>query len=454
MLCISLNALSDFEQVWVFDDPMQPSFVVPSTLASTYYYHNMIDGIAHTQSQSTQAYIPGWHQGNIPAPGYVGFSRAGEDPLVNPVFCAQPPQIHATTLLEIDAAGDQLYNPMLDIVESRFAYSSERLYFAFKCSTPSYATASGFTYFAYMPVIVNPATHMEDNPIVYGLMYTVNLPPMISAGLYKVSGTGFDGLTRLGNIEFSIQDDYLVLSCAKADLLADAEFASWYDPAYPVFATTVTTSRITLINGIQQADMTPGTKVLLTPHLVDVQNLNPPILSNPEASPNIDATGLIARIDYYDADANVPHLAYVYLDEQGPYELLPTYTAELDFGQAVTYSSTLIPLESNEQTLTFTFSDGADTVQEVLHYSGTANSDATHNPIARLRLYPNPTSAMLHIEAKTALQHPLSIYNLKGQKVAAVEHHIKGGSSDVSHLAPGIYILKGKGIQSSRFVKF
>ncbi len=457
LICIALllsipplNALEDFEQVWVFDSLSQTEFIVNASFPVQYHFHAMVNGTHYVQNLEADQWLYGWQKGSLEVPGYVGFTRGGADPLVNPVFSALDPQIYATTLLTDDAMDDHLYNnTMLDIIEYRITYTDDRLYLAIKTSSPDYLTSSGFTYYAYMPVIVDPAADMEDNPIVYGLMYTVDMSPIISPGLYKITGSGFDGLSRLGDIEHSIQDGYLILSCSIADLRADVDFSSWYDPVYPLFGTTATTSRITLVNGIQQADITQGVKVLLKPHYVEYQNLGSPVLSNPQVTDT--GSHLVAGIEYYDADANVPLLATVSVDGAEPHPLHPMDTDDLNYLSTVTYASDEIQLSSTWQSLTFSFSDGSGIQQTSYANPNISTADAIQSPM--LQLYPNPVNECLFIKTDRIMHDPVYIYNLRGQRVATLDLRGKEAVADISNLIPGVYILRASGLSHRRFVK-
>lgn len=158
-----------------------------------------------------------------------------------------------------------------------------------------------------LPVLVNPFVDPETDPTVYGLMYTVNVGMAISPGLYKIAGISLDGLTRIGDIEYSEQDGWLLLSCALDDLLADADVAEWLDSDYPMFATVSTTSQITLTTGIQEADYTTGGAILLKAHEVRGINQFSPVLQDLSYDISLDGTHLNnLSITYLDQDDNAP----------------------------------------------------------------------------------------------------------------------------------------------------
>lgn len=452
VFCLSLCAIEDYEQIWILDNPSQLQFIVNSDQTTQYHTHALVNGTLYIQNQECVQWLYGWHLGDMQVPGYVGFSRTYPELLVNPVFAAMPPQIFATNLLTDDPINDNLYNTsLLDIMEYRMSYTADRLYFAIRTVNPSYVTSSGMTYYAYMPAIVDPSAGIEDDPIVYGLMYTVDMAPIISPGLYKISGSGLDGLTRLGDIEYNIQEDYLLLSCQIADLLGDPDFASWYDPQYPLFATTATTSRITLVNGIQQSDMSEGVKVLLKPHYVEMINESSPVLSN--STLNMSENTIQVSIDYFDADANVPHLATVRIDDHEAHTLLPQSTGDLDFGSVVTYAQSW-ELESPDwELLTFSFSDSNILIQSSITNPSSSGDDPSQAITPILELYPNPATATLKLRQSNNSIRKLAVYNIKGQQVAGIELNSKEAELDLSGFATGIYIIRTPGLPNMRFLK-
>lgn len=443
----ALSGVRDFSQIYCFDDPEQIGFVVPCENEASYYY--LQEG-AILQSP-LEVWHTGWRQGGITETGYIGFRRL-DDALVSPLWAdAQPALAGFTPLLE-DVQGDHLFNnPSLDILSMKIAVTNERLFFSMQVAGNAFPTSSGFNYFAYMPVIVDPSSIIEENPIVYGLMYTIEIGSLISPGLYKITGTGLDGLTRLGNIEHSIEDNTLILSCAMADLLADADFLSWFDPQYPLFATTATTSRINLINGIQQADITEGINVLLKPQYLEGSNLSSPILSN--AGIEIGSWGPYknrARIDYQDLDHNVPRVAQVRVDDYPSSPLLPF--GELDFAQTVTYKSEELEFPENWRELIFEFSDGHELVEHILS-NPVSVSDETLIPSAGISLHPNPVRAVLHLKSQSQTPQSLGLYNLRGQWLQEIILHKGEASFDLTALPSGVYFLRGKTMANRRFVK-
>lgn len=446
LLGCSLSAIQDFSRLYSFDHPEVSSFIVSLEGAGSFYYLEE-GGIAQLALESWQT---GWKHGSISGTGYIGF-RSADDALVSPLWADTQPALAAFTPLLEDPEGDHLFtNPVLDILSLKIAATDERLYFAMRVAGNAYPVSSGFTYFAYMPVIVDPSADPEGNPTVYGLMYTVELGGLISPGLYKVTGTGLDGLTRLGNIEHSIENGVLVLSCNMADLRADADFSNWFDPEYPVFATTATTSRISLVNGIQQADMTAGINVLYKPQYLDGANLFSPILSNASIAIGEGPHEIIAYIDYQDQDHHVPRHAWVRIDDLESYPLTPV--GDLDFAQTVTYKSEELEFPGNWEILTYEFSDGWYNVTYI-YTNPVSVSDETLVPAADISFYPNPVRASLYLKSQSSAPQQLGLYNLRGQVLKKIILSKGETELDLSALSPGVYFLHSKGMKSRRFVK-
>ncbi|MCK9585182.1 MAG: T9SS type A sorting domain-containing protein [Candidatus Cloacimonetes bacterium] len=446
LLASTLSAIQDFARLYSFDHPEVSSFIVSLEGEGSFYYL-VPGGIAQLALPSWQT---GWKHGSITGTGYVGF-RSADDALVSPLWADTEPALAAFTPLLEDPEGDHLFtNPVLDILSLKVAATDERLYFAMRVAGNAYPVSSGFTYFAYMPVIVDPSADPEGNPTVYGLMYTVELGGLISPGLYKVTGTGLDGLTRLGNIEHSMENGVLVLSCNMADLLADADFSSWFDPEYPVFATTATTSRISLVNGIQQADMTAGINVLYKPQYLDGANLSSPILSNAHIDIGEGPHEIIAFIDYQDQDHHVPRHAWVRIDDLERHPLSPV--GELDYSTVMTYKSEGLEFPGNWEKLTYEFSDGWYNVTYI-YPNPVSVSDETLVPAAEISFYPNPVQASLYLKSQSSAPQQLGLYNLRGQVLQRIIVSKGETELDLSALSPGVYFLHSKGMKSRRFVK-
>lgn len=445
--------------------------------SSGIYNGNQVDILVHGPSGTSAIYFVGdegfssqlspawdsdsWQKGNIgiPTNGYLGFWYPYPEYTVNPLFYPgqQQPELSYYTGYGSDAIGDNLYTsaPWLDIAAVKGSFSADKLYFAIVNTQSSYPVSSGLTYFAYMPVLVDPDSVPEDNPIVFGLMYTVSVPGVINPGLYKITGSGFSGLTRIGEIETSVQDGYLLLSCSMADLLADPDFSSWFDPSDPRVASVATTSRITLVNGIQQADVTLGLDIMLRPQVIPLENLSAPQLSDAALLENQQGL-LIPQIFYFDADQNFPRIASFNVDGGEEFPLSPISLGSEAFAAQVLFSTPGIPEPASWNELRFRFSDGDGFVYHTIVNSSAINDD-NQIPVPGVILFPNPVRSFLTLKTSGISNAKYAVFNLRGQKIAEISLDGKNEIQlNLKGYKPGVYFLKasdGRG-QITRFVKF
>jgi hypothetical protein len=426
-------------------------------------------GQLQTQAMASSGFGAGWQQAEIPQPdhGYIGFSSSDPPGRVNPVYWdqASAPPVSIYQLVESDPQGDhQFVNNFLDILYYKAAFTGDRLHFAIKNNSNSFPVNSGVTYYSYMAMLVDPDADPDSNPPVYGLMYTVNIPTIIVPGLYKITGTGFADLTQIGDITVEVdpQTDMLLLSCSLADLYADADFSSWFDPSYPLAGIGVNTARTSVTSGTQEADATAGSRVLFKPQPLPAENLQPPVLSNAQAGWIWDGTNsyLFAEIDYSDPDANYPRICSFSLD--GGEELPLYHTGDplaLDFSAAQRFAIEPaivvgVPLEGR-----FRFSHGDGFVYHTIT-GFSPNSDPVV-PQASVSIYPNPVPGILYLELKDqpVEKRQLRVFNLRGQCLldqTLLPSSAKPLSLDLSFLSNGMYILElkdDKSTQLKRFIK-
>jgi len=418
-----------------------------------------LDGDLVTQVMTPWNALSDWQTCTITIPvNYnIGFYSTIPELWLTPLFwegIGTPPLSYFTPLTS-DPVGDHLFtSAWLDITDTKVCMSQDRLYFAMRNNHTSFPVSSGLTYFAYMPVVVDPASSPEENPIVFGLMYTVNVFGIISPGLYKITGTGLNDLVRIGNIESAVVEQNLILSCAKADLLADSDFMAWFDPDNPLVAVTTTTSKITITSGSLQSDLTEGANILLEQRTIPVINAYAPVLYEPLYSfePGEQAT-LTASIKYSDLDGNFPRIASLSIDGGAELPLVPDTGFLGNFVDGERFTSASIPLQNTWSQIRFRFSDSDGFVYYTVNSSGT--EDSILAPPVKFSLYPNPTTDRLQIKNLDSSIRELLVYNIRGQKVLslAVQPEQKNLSSDVSSLNPGIYFIKSKG-DLSPAVKF
>lgn len=419
------------------------------------------DGTALSSPLSPWNGLSTWQTGSINLGGNhnLGFHSESPELGTTPMRwdgVADPPLAYYSPL-STDAVGDNLFtSAWLDITETKVCYTQDRLYFAIMNNHTSFPVSSGLTYFAYMPVIVDPAALPEDDPIVFGLMYTVNVPGIMSPGLYKITGTGFSDLSRIGDITSSVSGQTLVLSCALADLLADADFASWYNPASPLFTVSTTSSKITLTSGSLQADISPGAKVSITPIIASTANNFAPLLSEPLIAyePGETAT-LNVSILYSDADGNFPHIASISIDGGEELPLSPEGDFDGDFFGGVRFSSGTVYLNNTFSHVRFRFSHGDAFVY--YSYEPNAMDDETYIAQPAFSLAPNPAKEFVMLKNLQVKDEVFTVYDIRGRKVLSYTKASGKRELDlnISDLPAGIYLLKSSLNENitRRFVK-
>ena len=154
--------------------------------------------------------------------------------VLNPAFLTQdtfPPVLSNYAYVCDDPVGDSLmiYTTATDITGSWSAFSDNRFYAAVSNQANSFPTMISInTYNLYLSAFINPETALTDS-VMYAMVYTVNLPGVISPGLYKI---GIDAnqqpvFQRLGNIQSQVSGGKLYMSCLISDLTADVSFGEW-----------------------------------------------------------------------------------------------------------------------------------------------------------------------------------------------------------------------------------
>lgn len=421
------------------------------------------DGSALSYQPMQDWILPGWKSISSPQSGYpyIGFRSEGDSRRVNPVFWngtdAPPEAFYAQ--LATDPAGDHLFtNPALDLLELSVSFTDTKLYFSIRNSSGSYPTSSGaITFYSYMALIIDPEVDPDTDPIVFSLMHTVNVTGVIGPGLYKITGSGTSDQIQIGEIDQSIEDGALIMSCNLSDLLADPDFNAWFDTEYPLISCGSMTARITLTSGVQEADASDGAEVLLMDRALPVQNISEPVLS----AARVD-TGVVSDIHYaqgyvtyFDADANFPRLATFQLDDADavPLYILPGQSPM--FEQSVSFYSEMLPFDGEWSVARFRFAHG-DTFVEEMVINQVANSDPDTPAPLILQTYPNPASGLIKLQVTGVERYELSMYNVKGQRLLSYSSDHATQELDLSAFAPGIYLLRidsARGSVSRRIVK-
>jgi hypothetical protein len=359
-------------------------------------------------------------QFDIPEHDYLGFRlEHAPAPDVLPVYhsSGNMPAWNELTPLSTDAAGDHNFNQTnLDIRAAYATFDDDKLYFAITNNGGGFPTGSGFTFYAYMATLVNPEADSTANTTVYGLMHTVNIAGIISPGLYKITGTGTDDLTLIGQIttQTDAAHNTLIMSCNLADLLSDADFSGWYNPNNPRLGFMALTNKITLTGGSQVADQSPVTNILPVPMLIRALPASLPNLSNVILS-EADSTMTVA-VDYLSAEHYFPLTRQITFDNNLSFEFYPvglpyydqslTYVANIPVQQIQGWTSALLSFSCNN----------ADFSQLTIYPTPSADQTADSPAAPALMIFPNPARDILQVKLKSLTeQAEISIYDLRGK---------------------------------------
>lgn len=221
--------------------------------------------LINASSSTYQASIPIGQQRR-----YFGLKQATSSS-VNSIIPVYFPGIGLPALGDLskvstDAANDQSTN-YLDIVADYVTIADNRIITGIQNRGGGFPTSGSFgtVYFSYMSVIADPASDPQDpNTIVWALNYMNVSLGGISPGLYKITGSGTSDLIRLGNIQTQIVSgsNLLIMSCNLSDLMADPDFAAWYNPQNPNFGMQTIANRTTVIPfATTMSDSSPGARV-------------------------------------------------------------------------------------------------------------------------------------------------------------------------------------------------
>ncbi len=294
------------------------------------YNLSLYDAAAHTY----QAAIP---VGSTRR--YVGLkkkSAAGNTELV-PVFhegTGLPTPAQMTKATD-DALNDNSTN-YYDIAADYVAFTNTRIITAIQNRGGGFPTSASFgtVYPSYMSVIANPNSDPDDPDVIVWALAYMNVPlGGISPGLFKITGTGTDDLVRIGNIETQIvaSSNMLIMSCNIADLMADADFAAWYNSASPRFGMQTIVNKTTVIPiATTVQDQSPGAIVYPRKVYADPTASTAPWFNG--GSLLLQDGEVYFAAEYFDPEGNFPLTARIEIQGGSSFDLLPQ---SLDYGAAV-----------------------------------------------------------------------------------------------------------------------
>ncbi|HPI41944.1 MAG TPA: T9SS type A sorting domain-containing protein [Candidatus Cloacimonas acidaminovorans] len=372
-----------------------------------------------------------------------------------------PPSIDNLAYIGTDAEGDSVtvYSQNLDLRESYTAISSDKIYFTMKNCSGSFPIMNSLTsYNVYLAVLGN-ITSLIDS-VGYAMVYSFNIPGLISSGLYKVGYDSFTQqpvFTRLGNVQSQVSGGALNLACNISDLTADPNFGALPDAIMMLGLTLkVDIDLASLEPQIGLGDYSTPAFIIFQDNYYQVSQNTLPVCTFNGYNPS---TGILL-IDYWDADADFPLISEAILPDGTILQFLPT---GLDYSFPVTYTLQLPVIEVDS--LIWRFSDnGFDIVQDVVHFVG--NQDGYLIPSLLSCTMPNPVYSLpVNINLKGLCNCPVSIeiYNIKGQKVAEINQSPTGngelninwkGMASGKQLSSGVYFMKVENAKQTLKRKF
>lgn len=361
-----------------------------------------------------------------------------------------PLELGTQALIANDPSGDLLQseNPDLDITASYLAASESRIYRSMQNLSGAYSLMQSLTsYNIYISALINPETLADS--VAYAMIYTYNIPMVISPGLYKINIdlTSLPSYERIGDIQSIVADNTLQMSCLMSDLINDPDFGAW-----PNSTNTLITTDITLNVGIDLVNQVPefffgdyGAQ-----GMIEYKNLVYEVAENTLPSLKIVA---------YDAVSGAIELLYI--DAEGDFPLQATHTIptsagfmDMDMNPIYNPDGSISFFENASKESSFTVSDNL--IDFVVAYPPVSNADDTSPAAPALDiLFTNPlragsSSCQLNLKGLKAESATLSLYNLRGQKLQEIAQiptaksleTITWSGSAYQALPQGIYLLR------------
>ncbi|MCB5264858.1 MAG: T9SS type A sorting domain-containing protein [Candidatus Cloacimonetes bacterium] len=364
---------------------------------------------------------------------------------------AFPPPISAMALIGEDPIGDpwQTDAPNFDLTASYVACSTNKLHRAVSNVSGTFPVMQSLTtYNLYGTMIMNPETVLDS--MAYAMIYTFNIPGLISPGLYKI-GVDLEltpSFERIGNVQSTVSGGKLFLSCNFADLTSDPAFGPW-----PNSTNTLLTTDLTAQISVDFQTQTPEFAIgdYSTPGLIDFTPLYYEVMQN--------TLPVLELVSYDELSGRVELL---YTDVDGDFPLVATMGINDEFSKLNLVE--MIPIYNEDGSISFiehTFADASFRVSDnLIDYVGlelpvsNAGANAPAVPALACRL-PNPlhkANASSQIEISGLKREPLQIglYNTRGQKIRDFDTftpmdpvaRLIWSSDSYQGLPQGIYFLK------------
>lgn len=360
---------------------------------------------------------------------------------------AFPPALNTLGLVGTDATGDSVtvYAPVLDLTGSWCAATEDKFYFTLGNAAGSFPTMNSITsYNVYGVVIANPETVADT--LAYAMLYTFNIPGVISPGLYKARidpDSGMPYYELLGSIQSQILGGKLYLACNMDDLTGDPDFGPW-PSTFNALAVSGVSMRAAYNIASGEIDFGIGdystpSALFFVDNVYDVDQNTLPQCTNLMVNTGTNTVSF----DYWDAEGDFP-LQAKFVITDGPE--LEFQVWGNDFAQTVHFSGMLPYLPDSGQLLVS--DNDIDVVQTAWSLTGAPQEAATPAPLS-LSL-PNPLhsgTGLIKLEGLDSTPLQISLYDLRGRKLDTLyQGQPPQGSLELPWksrgLSSGIYLLR------------
>jgi hypothetical protein len=352
-----------------------------------------------------------------------------------------PPTLNRMGLVGTDTTGDSVmvYVPALDIIDTYMAATSTTIYSTLSNATNTFPTFNSLSsYNAWMTLLMNP----QGSPdITFAMLYTFNIPGLISPGLYKLGVDAEQNPTfsRLGNIQASVSGGKLYMACNIADLSTDPDFGTWPNE-YNALGMVSASMRINIDISSMEPELLFGDYGTMGAVEFTDHAFSAPYNSLPEMLNPVYNNGELSVI-YHDINGDYPLLAQFQSQSGNVYSM---YQINLS-GEDIIFQTFL---NDSDNSGVFRFSDNLVNMVE-LPFDWTPVADETI-PTAEISVrMPNPFRGPADIEIRGHQPGHLvvELYNLKGQKLGVL---YSGSQSEFrwdgivsgKPVSNGIYLLR------------
>jgi len=379
-----------------------------------------------------------------------------------------PVQLSQLGFVVDDAVGDQLEGgDNLDLTSEYFGYSESRFYAAMVNNSDDFPTDNGGwfpdEYYFYIAGIINPETVMQDT-VMYGMVYC-NIPFLAEPGLYKISGDtlDLDSIERIGDIEYDIDGNTLVMACNIEDLTEDEDFGDWPNLSNSIGLQSMTNlfsagSQEFGFSDLVNVSFQKFEQYLIEPFENELPQISDVGFTNLGILTNISCT-------YFDANSNFPLVAEVETHHaDGSSQTYELSHVSLDFSAPVNFTVQIPETDWTEFVVRFS-DNGYQYSEQTVQNTSVEEIEISQKEII---ISPNPfrnsTTFYLNNQRSQNEAKIISIYNLKGQKVRTIsimpnenkKAIVWNGKDDFNKiLQSGIYFLKincGNNIFSQKII--